>query len=145
MVYLVLLVVVGTSIWVALDARNFDWGGGTGSFGWTAGCLLLWLIFFPIYLYQRSKTPRKGALTPVSRIHYSSAPPPTGLPLSNGAATAPALPPPTPTFAPPVEDRVACPRCAELVMRNAQVCRFCEHELSPQVEISPAISAGRQQ
>jgi hypothetical protein len=57
----VLLIVGGTSIWVYVDARNLgvrrglrpgkfaDAGPGT----WFIGCLLLWIVFFPVYLGTR--------------------------------------------------------------------------------------------
>jgi hypothetical protein len=44
-----------------------------------------------------------------------------------------ALVKPTYTVGPPTTGRVdkVCPRCAELVKRGAQVCRFCGHEFGP--------------
>ncbi len=60
---LVLLIVVGTSIWVLADASSigarkglipgsaFDMGPG----GWFVSCLLLWIVAFPLYLANRDK------------------------------------------------------------------------------------------
>ena len=56
---LILLLVLGTSMWVAADAsalagRGTGKVGGTSTAGWLIGCLLLWIIAFPFYLVQRS-------------------------------------------------------------------------------------------
>ncbi len=50
MVELILLVVVGTSIWVAFDAPQHG-----ESWTWGLGCLALWIIAFPWYLSVRSR------------------------------------------------------------------------------------------
>ena len=68
---LIWLVVVGTSIWVAVDAANLGarrgvLGGGffdMGAVGWLACCLLFWIVGFPAYLVTRSRyVERKRAL-----------------------------------------------------------------------------------
>jgi hypothetical protein len=50
MVELVLLVVIGTSIWVAFDAPQHGL-----SWSWGLGCLALWILAFPWYLVERQK------------------------------------------------------------------------------------------
>jgi hypothetical protein len=61
--WLIILVVVGTTIWVGLDAGNRA-GRGIGLAGsmrpwqWVLGCLLLWIVVFPWYLVQRSSSSR---------------------------------------------------------------------------------------
>jgi hypothetical protein len=50
---LVILVVVGTSIWVAFDAPAHGM-----SWAWGIGCLLLWIIVFPGYLWERRSAPK---------------------------------------------------------------------------------------
>jgi hypothetical protein len=52
--------VIGTSIWVLLDAQKIGVRKGqfTGFFdlspwGWFGGCLLLWIVIFPLYLIKR--------------------------------------------------------------------------------------------
>jgi len=59
---LVLIIVVGTSIWVYFDAKSLGFkrtgkGGLTdmGPGSWLAGSLLLWIVIFPIYLVARSR------------------------------------------------------------------------------------------
>ena len=59
MVELIFLVVVGTTIWVGVDASQRDWDGRFDTGGWVVGCLLLWIVVFPIYLAQRNKAPLK--------------------------------------------------------------------------------------
>lgn len=55
------LVIIGTSIWVAIDASNIGARrglikglGNMGPAGWFFSCLLLWIIGFPVYLAKRS-------------------------------------------------------------------------------------------
>jgi hypothetical protein len=60
--YLVSLVILGTSIWVAGDASNLKvrpQPGTTGLFnlgpgGWFVACLGLWIVAFPCYLSKRT-------------------------------------------------------------------------------------------
>jgi hypothetical protein len=56
------LVIIGTSIWVAIDASNIGARrglirglGNMGPAGWFFCCLLLWIIGFPVYLAKRSE------------------------------------------------------------------------------------------
>ena len=105
---LVILVVVGTTIWVGVDASKRDWGEGMGTAGWVIFCTLLWIVGFPVYLAKRGKAPLKGAL---------SASPSGGLPA------------PSPESSP--EAQVAyreCPHCREPMRRDAEICPHCrEH------------------
>lgn len=60
---MILAVVIATSIWVFIDSGGRDWAQaathGPGSAGaWTAGSLLLWIVFFPWYLAVRGRAPR---------------------------------------------------------------------------------------
>jgi hypothetical protein len=60
---IVLLVVVGTAIWVGIDANNLGVRRGRlpGSAldmsiaSWVVCCLLLWIVAFPCYLVARGK------------------------------------------------------------------------------------------
>jgi hypothetical protein len=98
---LVLLIVVGTTIWVGVDASKRDWsaGGGSGAnstAGWVIACLLLWILFFPMYLVKRGRAPLKDA---------------------------PACPAASPS--PPDAMYRECPYCKEPMRRDAAICPHC--------------------
>lgn len=75
---LIWLVVIGTSIWVAVDASTLGARKGTvkglgdmSAAGWFFACLLLWIIAFPMYLATRpklveAKTAREAPQAPVT-------------------------------------------------------------------------------
>ena len=57
---LVFIVVIGTSIWVLVDAKTIGVKKGQlkgladlGPWGWFFVCLLLWIVGFPFYLAKR--------------------------------------------------------------------------------------------
>jgi hypothetical protein len=60
---IVLLLVVGSTIWVGIDASNLGvqrgrLGGGSldmSTASWVVCCLLLWIVAFPCYLVARGK------------------------------------------------------------------------------------------
>ncbi len=57
-----LLVIVGTTIWVGVDASHRDWSGhgfANATWKWVVGSLLLWIVAFPVYLAQRGRVPVK--------------------------------------------------------------------------------------
>ncbi len=63
-----LLVVIGTSLWVLIDAKSIGVRkgqikglGDMGPWGWFWGCLLLWIIGFPLYLVKRGEFKRVNA------------------------------------------------------------------------------------
>jgi hypothetical protein len=60
-------VVLVSSLWVAIDARRNrvpthgnEYNLNTGAFAWFVGCLLLWIVVFPVYLFRRSGFARGG-------------------------------------------------------------------------------------
>jgi len=55
--FISIAIVVGTSIWVAVDAHHNKIG--SGGVGWFFGCILLWIVVFPTYLFSRAKTLRE--------------------------------------------------------------------------------------
>lgn len=64
----VFLLVIGTSIWVLIDAKaigvrkgQISGLGNMGPWGWFFGCLLLWIIGFPLYLAKRNEFKRANA------------------------------------------------------------------------------------
>jgi hypothetical protein len=67
MIALLVLVVVGTSLWAAADASRRDWSAIRGPFGLPMGwgvilvaCLLVWIVAFPFYLVDRHDAPLKA-------------------------------------------------------------------------------------
>lgn len=59
---LIVLVIVGTTVWVYADAKQIGVRPGmlsgtldAGPVGWAVACLLLWIVFFPLYLATRPK------------------------------------------------------------------------------------------
>ncbi len=91
-------VVAATTIWVWHDSKGRDWRGSpAGSRGnWIAGCALLWIVFFPMYLYQRPKRPRLDGSAPA---YQPPQPAPAREPAPIPVRTIPAAPAPPP--APP--------------------------------------------
>ena len=62
--YTVLLVHLGSAIWVWVDARGRDWshdGIGRTPGQWCLGVLAFWPIVFPIYLLRRNRAPVAAA------------------------------------------------------------------------------------
>jgi len=58
----IIIIVIGTSIWVAVDATTIGVKKGQikgvadmGPAGWFFACLLLWIIAFPFYLAKRGE------------------------------------------------------------------------------------------
>ena len=65
MAAVIIIIVLGTSIWVAFDASSIGAGrrsGTTGPAAWFLFCLLLWIVGFPVYLANRSKIKAAAAL-----------------------------------------------------------------------------------
>jgi hypothetical protein len=58
----IFLLIVGTTVWVGVDASHRDWSGhsfANATWKWVAGSLLLWIVAFPVYLAQRGRVPVK--------------------------------------------------------------------------------------
>jgi hypothetical protein len=58
----ILVLVVGTTIWVGVDASQRNWQGhkfADRPWKWIVGSLLLWIVVFPLYLVQRGRVPAK--------------------------------------------------------------------------------------
>lgn len=109
--YFVILLVIGTTIWVGIDAHNLGVRRGmlSGSFldlstaGWVVVCLLLWIIAFPCYLVARGKYQQlrsRGILpAPVYGLPYGGTSTPYVAPQLPYAV--PQATQPTPPTAPP--------------------------------------------
>lgn len=78
---LLLIIVIGTSIWVYTDAKSIGVKKGQlkgvcdmGPTGWFFACLGIWIIGFPMYLANRSELKRingKGSLPVASPVSSS--------------------------------------------------------------------------
>ena len=56
------ILIIGTTVWVAVDANQRDWrnhGFANATWKWVVGMLLLWIVAFPVYLAQRVRVPVK--------------------------------------------------------------------------------------
>jgi len=124
------LMVIGTSIWVFFDASSMGVKKGQvqgiadmGPGSWLLACLLLWIIAFPLYLSKRSEFKRinhRANITGVSPQH-----------------------PQNQQNLPSVDEK-KCPYCAEIIKREAIVCRFCGRDLpsaSSSVKNQPNVSS----
>jgi hypothetical protein len=97
--------VIGTSVWVAVDASNLcvrrgSLGGGfldIGVAGWFFACLLLWIVAFPAYLVVRPRHVARKQVTDRGAVH----PPPSaafGTPPGGARFTPASQWPQTPTI-----------------------------------------------
>lgn len=109
------LIVIGTSIWVWVDASNIGARKGLvkgvadmGPFAWFLCSLFLWIIAFPIYLAKR------GAIRAAAQS--ANAPAPQRAP----------VPPPVVVQ----ENLKTCPFCAEPIRVEAVKCKHCGSELA---------------
>ena len=61
----ILLVVLGTTVWVGVDASGKDFSRSSFARStalWVFGCLALWIVVFPVYLVlRRNAPPKRGA------------------------------------------------------------------------------------
>jgi hypothetical protein len=58
-----ILLIVGTTVWVAVDASQRDWRNHSfadATWKWVLGMLLLWIVALPVYLVHRGRVPVKG-------------------------------------------------------------------------------------
>ncbi len=61
--YALYAIVILTTIWTAVDSHRLQissskkpYSFNSGSFSWLLGCILLWIIVFPVYLFKRART-----------------------------------------------------------------------------------------
>jgi len=57
------LIVLGTTIWIGVDASGRDWSDSSFAdkpWKWVVGSLLLWIVVFPVYLFKRNAAPHKA-------------------------------------------------------------------------------------
>ena len=56
-------VVLGSVIWLGVDASKRDFSDSRfadKTWKWVVGAIFLWLIVFPVYLFQRGNAPLKA-------------------------------------------------------------------------------------
>lgn len=101
----VLLIVLGTSIWVFFDAKSIGIKSGLlgdgfldmGVTGWVFSCVSLWLIAFPAYLVQR-----RNYIQAIQKKQQAKA---------------------------QDNDYKECPFCAETIKQSAKICRYCGRDV----------------
>jgi hypothetical protein len=60
---ILLFIVLGTTVWVGVDASGRDWSGdrfANSTTKWVIGTLLLWIVVFPVYVARRGRAPLKA-------------------------------------------------------------------------------------
>jgi hypothetical protein len=122
---LILLIVIGSTIWVGVDASGRDFsqsGVARSTAGFVLGSLLLWLVVFPLYIAQRSRVPLKGQHQPPAPSagearHTTDWLPPA----ASGTPSLWSEPAPGMT----ASEFRACPDCAESIRIAARKCRYC--------------------
>lgn len=89
--YILSLLIIVSVIWVNVDCkikRGAD--GRVGDLtrsGWTVAVILLWIVFFPMYLWQRRKAVLPSQRSIPASITASAGPPADWYPDPNGFPT----------------------------------------------------------
>jgi RNA polymerase subunit RPABC4/transcription elongation factor Spt4 len=116
---LVVALVVGTTIWVGFDCRALiaqygDEDTSESAFGWVVGCLFLWIIVFPLYLFHR----RSYRLVYEEEVADSC--PGCGAERRDGAIYCPACGSPS-----TADNSVACGSCGGPLEPSDEFCPAC--------------------
>lgn len=67
----IVVIVAGTSIWVAYDAHAH----GQPWIQWGLTCLVFWIFVFPLYLFERRRFARRGPTPPAGPARRMGKPP----------------------------------------------------------------------
>jgi hypothetical protein len=89
---LVMLVVVGSAVWMGIDASARDFSGdrfADATWKWVVGGLGLWVVAFPVYLVRRGRVPRKGAGSVAPKVTRGEDP------ATSGSVAPPSMRPPS--------------------------------------------------
>lgn len=121
---LIFVTVLATSIWVAVDASNLgaprdrNLGvAGSSPLAWGLACIVMWIVFFPLYLAKRPRIRAAGLEHRHGTMRQSRESVAAG--------------------------EKECPRCAETIKARALVCRFCGAELTAASPPRPPEPLGR--
>jgi hypothetical protein len=67
----ILLVIFGSTAWLAFDASRRDWRHNSfakSAAVWVVGSVALWIVVFPLYLVMRGQAPLKhGTCHPIRK------------------------------------------------------------------------------
>ena len=120
-----IFIVVGSAIWVGVDASKRDWRNdrfATKTAYWVLGTLLLWILIFPTYFIHREHVPLKNA---ASREQRS----PQSIDVASVVTEEPRTLTASPLVAPnSIEVYRECPHCAKAMPRDASTCPHCLEE-----------------
>jgi predicted RNA-binding Zn-ribbon protein involved in translation (DUF1610 family) len=104
MTFVILSIIVATTVWVGIDASKRDWGNhsfANSVLPWILGSLFLWIVIFPLYLLRRRRVPLKGQI-------------------ARGSSTTSNL----------ERHEAPCPFCGEQILTSARKCKHCGEWLS---------------
>jgi hypothetical protein len=62
MAFIIILIYLVTILWVAIDSSKRDWSENKywrSTIAWVISCFVLWIVYFPTYLFARKKAPIK--------------------------------------------------------------------------------------
>lgn len=117
--FVIVLIVLATSLWVLIDATSIgvkkgqiEGLGNMGPWGWFFACLGLWIIAFPMYLAKRGE---------LKKLNQTSSKPEDKMASPEEEATTTAQSPPDSDF---------CPSCGGVVNSDQQFCQKCGEPLS---------------
>jgi hypothetical protein len=142
MLILLALVVIGTTIWIGIDASQREWSDGFSTAAWVVGALLLWILVFPYYLVRRGKAPLKGSPSPAPVASFQQAPPTLSAqggqaplvpaprttqyaPLTPAQTHSAGGPPPSAGFSPPKCASCSGPIESHLLVFGSNQCQSC--------------------
>jgi Protein of unknown function (DUF2510) len=96
---LVYVLFIASAIWVGVDASQRDFSHdrfANATWKWVVGCLLLWIVVFPVYLARRGRAPLRRTAA-ASSVAPSVGILPPHMQSARGYETPPAAAPPSPS------------------------------------------------